>query len=103
MRVIGVLNPPKVLAWRRSGKHRNATLAELFAGQKPPPVAYPDWYVENLVEQMSEANIAHVSVVSREDQKLVGYIAWKDILRVRTRRHEEESKRMAFHGVRRLF
>ncbi len=103
MRVIGVLNPPKVLAWRRSGKHRNATLVELFAGQKPPPVAYPDWYVENLVEQMSEANIAHVSVVSREDQKLVGYIAWKDILRVRTRRHEEESKRMAFHGVRRLF
>jgi len=100
--VLGILNPPTVLAWRRAGKHRSSTLAELLAEQRTPPVAYPDWYLENLVEQMTKANIAHVPVVSREEQRLVGYIAWKDILNVRSRRHEAESRRVAFHGVRNL-
>jgi len=100
--VLGILNPPTVLAWRRAGRHRTSTLAELLAEQRTPPVAYPDWYLENLVEQMTKANIAHVPVVSREDQRLVGYIAWKDVLNVRSRRHEAESLRVAFHGVRNL-
>jgi CBS domain-containing protein len=100
--VLGILNPPTVLAWRRAGKHRTSTLAELLAEQRTFPVTYPDWYLENLVEQMTKANIAHVPVVSREDQRLVGYIAWKDVLNVRSRRHEAENRRVAFHGVRNL-
>jgi CBS domain-containing protein len=99
-RVLGILNPPTVLAWRRAGRHRTATLAELLAEQRMPPVAYPDWYLENLVEQMTKANIAHMPVVSREDQRLVGYIAWKDILSVRSKKSESESVRVAFYGVR---
>lgn len=99
-RVLGILNPPTVLAWRRAGRHRTATLAELLAEQRMPPVAYPDWYLDNLVEQMTKANIAHVPVVSREDQRLVGYIAWKDILSVRSKKSESESVRVAFYGVR---
>jgi predicted transcriptional regulator len=77
-------------------------LAELLAEQRTPPLAYPDWYLENLVEQMTKANIAHVPVVSREDQRLVGYIAWKDVLRVRSKKREAENVRVAFHGVRNL-
>jgi hypothetical protein len=41
-------------------------------------------------------------VVSREDQRLVGYVAWKDILSVRSKRSESENVRVAFYGVRDL-
>jgi H+/Cl- antiporter ClcA len=95
-RVIGILNPPTVLAWRRAGKHRTAALAELFAEHRPPPVAYPDVYIESLVEQMSNANVAHMPVVSRQDRRLVGYVAWKDLLGVRRRTREQERHRDAF-------
>lgn len=100
--VIGILNPPTVLAWRHAGKHRTATLAELLAGHRAPPVAYPDWYLDNLVEQMSKANIAHMSVVSREDQRLVGYVAWKDLLRALSKRREQENRRMVFFRMHRM-
>lgn len=100
--VIGILNPPTVLAWRHAGKHRTATLAELLAGHRAPPVAYPDWYLDNLVEQMNKANIAHMSVVSREDQRLVGYIAWKDLLRALSKRREQENRRMVFFRMHRM-
>ncbi|TAL76230.1 MAG: chloride channel protein [Beijerinckiaceae bacterium] len=96
--VLGVLNPPTVMAWRRSGKHRKATLAELFVAHRPPPVAYPDWYIDNLIEQMTNANVAHMPVVSHEDQRLVGYIAWKDVLRVLSKKREEENRRVKFNG-----
>ena len=96
--VLGVLNPPTVMTWRRSGKHRKATLAELFADHRQLPVAYSDWYIEALIEQMTNANVAHMPVVSREDQKLVGYIAWKDVLRVLSKKREEENRRVKFNG-----
>ena len=96
--VLGVLNPPTVMAWRRSGKHRKATLAELFAAHRATPVAYPDWYIDNLIEQMSKANVAHMPVVSHEDQHLVGYIAWKDVLRVLSMKREEENRRVKLNG-----
>ena len=98
--VLGILNPPTVLAWRRAGKHRKATLAELFAGHRPPPVAYPDSYIEGLIEEMTKANVAHMPVVSRGDQQLVGYIAWKDVLRVLSKQREQENSRAAFYSMR---
>jgi H+/Cl- antiporter ClcA len=97
-RVLGILNPPTVLAWRRAGKHRTATLAELFAEQRAPTVAHPDWYIESLVQRMTNAIVAHMPVVSRAEGRLVGYIAWMDLLRVRSRRRQEEVQRDVFHS-----
>lgn len=97
--VLGILNPPTVLAWRHAGKHRTATLAELLAERQPPPVAYPDWYLEGLIDRMSNANVAHMPVISHKDQRLVGYIAWKDLLRVRSKKREEEHRRVAFYRM----
>jgi H+/Cl- antiporter ClcA len=99
-RVLGILNPPAVLAWRRARKHRTATLGALFAENRPPPVAYPDEYLETLVERMTNSNVAHMSVVSREDQHLIGYVAWKDLQRVRDKIREGEHQRVAFYRAR---
>jgi CBS domain-containing protein len=95
-RVIGIVDPPTVLRWRRAGWHRKTTLGELFAGNKVV-VAYPDEYLEGLADRLMAANVAHLPVVSREDLHLVGYIGWKDLMRTRTKIHAEEKQRIAFY------
>jgi CBS domain-containing protein len=98
--VLGVVDPPSVLAWRRAGKHRQTTLATLLADRRALSVAYPDEYLEALIDRMTQANIAHLPVVSRSDGKLVGYISWRDLMRARQRTKEEETQRVVFYRVR---
>jgi CBS domain-containing protein len=97
--VLGVVDPPSVLAWRRAGRHRQATLATLLAGRRSP-VAYPDEYLEALIERMTQANIAHLPVISRNVGTLVGYVSWRDLTRARQRLKEEETQRVVFYRVR---
>jgi CBS domain-containing protein len=98
--VLGIVNPPTVLAWRRAGKHRNSTLRELMADQRVV-TAYPDEYLEGIVDRMMRLNVAQLPVIARADSRLVGYISWKDLLRVRNRLHAEETHRTAFYALRR--
>jgi CBS domain-containing protein len=94
-RVLGVIDPPSILRWRRAGTHRNATLQELLAGTKIM-IAYPDEYLEALADRLTTVNVAHLPVISRENGKLVGYVGWKDLMRVRAKLQAEEQQRMAF-------
>ncbi len=98
-RVVGVIDPPAVLRWRRAGTRRTATLGELLAGAKLT-VAHPDEYLESLADRLTAANVAHLPVVAREDGRLVGYIGWKDLMRVRAKLQEEEGQRTSFFRVR---
>ena len=98
-RVLGIVDPPAVLRWRRAGQHRSRTLAELLAGVRPV-VAYPDEYLDDVVDRMTQANIAHVPVIAREDAQLVGYIGWKDLMNVRARLQAEERERVVLYRVR---
>ncbi|MGY3441063.1 chloride channel protein [Bradyrhizobium sp. USDA 4473] len=97
--VLGVIDPPSVLRWRRAGKHRTATLSQLLAGSKIT-VAYPDEYLDRLADRLMQVNVSHLPVISREDQRLVGYIGWKDLMRVRARLQAEETQKTAFFGAR---
>ncbi|WP_216856190.1 chloride channel protein [Acidisphaera sp. S103] len=97
--VLGIVNPPTVLGWRHSGKHRQATLKELLEGQKLV-TAFPDEYLEGIVDRMMLSNVAQMPVISRQDSRLIGYIGWKDLLRIRTKLQAEESKRVVFFRVR---
>ncbi|UCI23141.1 chloride channel protein [Mesorhizobium sp. B2-8-5] len=92
--VLGVIDPPAILRWRRAGKHRSTTLGELLAGSKIT-LAYPDEYLEALSDKLLNANISHLPVVSRDDERLVGYIGWKDMMRVRSKKQAEERDRSA--------
>jgi CIC family chloride channel protein len=98
-RVIGIVDPPAVLRWRRSGKHRRATLGELLKDTRPF-VVFPDDYLEAVIEGMSRANVAHIPVVARPGGPLVGYIGWKDLMNVRTRAQAEETNRAALFRFR---
>jgi H+/Cl- antiporter ClcA/CBS domain-containing protein len=99
-KVLGIIDPPSVIRWRRSRKHRNTTLAELLSAD-PTHVAYADEYLQSVGHRLSDTNLAHLPVVSRSDGKLIGYLGWKDFMRVQTRLPEEEHNRTAFFGRRR--
>jgi H+/Cl- antiporter ClcA len=93
--VLGVIDPPQIMRWRRRGVHRHATLGELLAGARIT-VAYPDEYLEGLADKLQTANVSHLPVVSRQDAKLVGYVGWKDLMRVRSKARAEERDRARF-------
>ena len=98
-RVLGIVDPPAVLRWRRAGQHRQASLRALL-GPRRPPLAYPDEYLDTLIERMTHANVAHIAVVSRADGQLVGYVGWKDLMAARGRLQAEERERVVFYRVR---
>lgn len=93
--VLGVIDPPQIMRWRRRGVHRHATLGELLAGSKIT-VAYPDEYLEGLADKLQTTNVSHMPVVSRQDAKLIGYVGWKDLMRVRSKARAEERDRARF-------
>lgn len=95
--VLGVIDPPAILRWRRAGKHRTTTLGELLDGGKLT-LAYPDEYLEGLSDKLLMANVSHLPVVAREDARLVGYVGWKDLMRVRSKKAAEERDRSTLLG-----
>ncbi|TPK20348.1 chloride channel protein [Mesorhizobium sp. B2-5-9] len=95
--VLGLIDPPAILRWRRAGKHRTTTLGELLAGSKVT-LAHPDEYLEGLSDKLLTANVSHLPVVAREDGRLVGYVGWKDLMRVRSRKQAEERERSTLLG-----
>lgn len=95
--VLGLIDPPAILRWRRAGKHRTTTLGELLAGSKVT-LAYPDEYLEGLSDKLLMANVSHLPVVTREGSQLVGYVGWKDLMRVRSRKQAEERDRSTLLG-----
>ncbi len=98
-RVLGIVDPPTVLRWRRAGQHRHATLRALLVGNRPV-IAHPDDYLEAIVARMTRENMAHIAIVTPGDSRLVGYIAWRDLMSVHTRLHTEERDRVAFYRLR---
>ncbi|RNJ47570.1 chloride channel protein [Mesorhizobium erdmanii] len=96
-RVLGLIDPPAILRWRRAGKHRTTTLSDLLAGSKVT-LAYPDEYLEGLSDKLLMANVTHLPVVTRESLQLVGYVGWKDLMRVRSRKQAEERDRSTLLG-----
>jgi CBS domain-containing protein len=96
--VLGVLDPPAVLRWRRRGIHRGTTIGSIL-GPTKVPLAYPDEFLDSVADRMTTLNIAHVPVISREGRKLVGYLGWKDLMRVRVQRQVEERQRITFFPV----
>ncbi|AZO43970.1 CBS domain-containing protein [Mesorhizobium sp. M7D.F.Ca.US.005.01.1.1] len=95
--VLGLIDPPAILRWRRAGTHRTTTLGALLAGSKVT-LAYPDEYLEGLSDKLLMANVSHLPVVTREGSQLVGYVGWKDLMRVRSRKQAEERERSTLLG-----
>jgi chloride channel protein, CIC family len=91
-RVLGVIDPPTILRWRRQGVHRKTKLVDLL-DSRGLTVAHPDEYLASVADRLLATNISHLPVVARTHGTLVGYVGWKDLMRVRNRAGEEERRR----------
>ena len=96
--VLGIVDPPSVMGWRRAGKHRDTSLGALLAGMHII-VADPNEYLESLAEKLVKANAAHLPVVEPDRGTLVGYVGWKDLMRARQKVRGEDRDRTAFLGA----
>jgi H+/Cl- antiporter ClcA len=94
-RALGIIDPPAILAWRRAGQHRKTPLSDLLDPQSLV-VAHPDEFLDRLADRLMTIDRAHLPVVSRADGRLVGYVGWKDIMRVRGKLRAEEADRTSF-------
>ena len=93
-KVLGGIDPPSIIRWRRLGHARTMRLDQLLQKARPT-VAYPDEHIEEVVERMNATNVAHLSVVERITGRLIGYLSWKDIIRAQTGKSAGE-QRMSF-------
>jgi hypothetical protein len=96
--VLGIVDPPLILSWRRGGKPRQATLGTLLTGTTVT-VAYPDEYLAELIDRMMQMNAAHLPVISRSDATLVGYLSWRDLFGARSKLQQAERQRLVFYHL----
>jgi CIC family chloride channel protein len=92
--VIGMASRADVFRWASTAQHA-ATLGAIL----PHAViltAYPDEMVSTLADRMMEADIGRVPVIARGDNRLVGLVARKDLLKIRARALSEDRDRQAF-------
>jgi H+/Cl- antiporter ClcA len=90
-RLIGMVSRADVLRWSREGWGDAATLTDLESGDIL--TGYDDELVGQLADRMAAADIGRVPVVERATGRVVGLVARRDLLRVRTRQIREERQR----------
>ena len=95
-RVLGIVSRADVLRWLNGQGRTSETLGDL-AGRHPLVAGAPDELVARLVERMVAEDVGRVPILDAQD-RLVGLVARKDLLRVRARLHEAEGRRSTFAG-----
>ena len=90
-KVIGMVSRADALCWLGDEDAREKTLRDQVEGQELV-VGYDDELAGHLADRMSFTGHGRVPILSRETGALVGLVARRDLLRVRTNvtRHEQE-------------
>jgi H+/Cl- antiporter ClcA/predicted transcriptional regulator len=91
-KLAGMVGRSDVLRWTRAGWPPNATVGDLQDSSNAV-VGYPDELAGDLVDRMAAADVGRVPIVDRATGKVVGLVARRDLLRVRTKVAHEESER----------
>lgn len=98
--ILGIVDPPALLRWRHSGISRRTRLNELLRAENLE-VAYPDDLLNDLADRLARSRQPGFPVVSDPENRLVGYVGWKDLMRVRQKREYEDRYRSALLRQRR--
>jgi H+/Cl- antiporter ClcA len=91
-RLAGMVSRADVLRWRREGEHAGVTLYDI-GSDKSVVVGHPDDLVGALADLMVGADVGRAPVVERGSDRVVGLVARKDLLRIRTRPKTLEPRR----------
>jgi CIC family chloride channel protein len=88
--VIGMVSRANVLDWMR--QRPEGTLGDAVSDPNLV-VAYPDEPVGQAADRMVQAEAGRIPVIARENRRLIGLLARKDLLQVRQRVAQEEQHR----------
>ena len=91
-RVLRMIARADVLRWTRTGWPAGQTLRDL-AAERELVAGYEDEPVGKLADRMAAADIARVPILRRSDDRLVGLVARRDLLRVRADVVRQERER----------
>ncbi|MFZ0812202.1 MAG: CBS domain-containing protein, partial [Bradyrhizobium sp.] len=94
-RLAGMVARSDVLRWRTEGAHQAATLDDLVSDTSAVS-AYPDEVLGRVADLMVSADLGRIPIVDRDRHLVVGLIARKDLLRIRSVVNEQERDRNAY-------
>ena len=94
-RLAGMVARADVLRWRTEGEHQAATLDDLVSDTSAVS-AYPDEVLGRVADLMVSADLGRIPIVDRDKHRVIGLIARKDLLRIRSVVNEQERDRNAY-------
>ncbi len=89
-RVTAMVSRADVLRWAREGWQADETLGDL---KSEMVTAFADELAGAVADRMSETGASRIPVLTRETGKLVGLVARRELLRVRSMALQQENKR----------
>jgi len=90
--LLGMVSRTDALRWMRESEALEGTLGERCGGREIVQ-AYEDELVGQLADRMAATQVGRIPVLRRADGVLVGLVARRDVLRVRTDAMREERER----------
>jgi len=94
-RAVGMVSRADALRWQVTEPEGTATLGELLS-DRSLPVAYLETPCSAVAELMVAEDTGRLPVVDRQSGRLVGIVARRDLLRVRTEQWRGERERVRF-------
>jgi len=94
-RLAGMVARSDVLRWRTEGAHQATTLDDLVSDTSTVS-AYPDEVLGRVADLMVSSDLGRIPIVDREHHRVVGLIARKDLLRIRSVVNAQERDRSAY-------
>jgi CIC family chloride channel protein len=91
-RLAGMVSRADILRWMREPVPQEATLGQML-GNQDQVVGYEDELVAHLADRMVISDVGRVPILSRQSQKVVGLVARRDLLRIRSQLLREEGDR----------
>jgi CIC family chloride channel protein len=94
-RLAGMVARSDVLRWRTEGAHQATTLDDLVSDSSAVS-AYPDEVLGRVADLMVSFDLGRIPIVDRDQHRVVGLIARKDLLRIRSVVNSQERERSAY-------
>jgi CIC family chloride channel protein len=98
-RLAGMVSRADILRWMREPVPQDATLGQML-GNQDQVVGYEDELVAGLADRMVISDVGRVPILSRQSQKVVGLVARRDLLRIRSQLVREEGERRRLLRIR---
>ena len=94
-RLAGMVARSDVLRWRTEGAHQAMTLDDLVSDTSAVS-AYPDEVLGRVADLMVSSDLGRIPIVDRDKHRVIGLIARKDLLRIRSVVNAQERDRNAY-------